>query len=106
MIKLGIDINFQDNKGNTALMRACVYEHKKIVEILLAVGADIYITNNKGRNAIICACEGYVGGKIIRILIDAYYKKDKDKFDSIVKSIEKYELSDKTRTYINNKIEI
>ena len=49
------DVNIQDNKGYTALMRAVYYPHnsqtENIVTLLLDKGANIHTRNNLGRNA-------------------------------------------------------
>ena len=49
LIDLGSDINLQANNGWTALMYACKYKHKNIVEFLLKNGAysDLRNTRNE-----------------------------------------------------------
>lgn len=53
LIKNGADVNAV-TKGNrtTALMRACMGDHDKIVELLLKNGADRDVTDSRGKKAI------------------------------------------------------
>lgn len=50
LIKYGVDINLQDDNGDTALIQAC-YSDSSIIELLLNRGADKTIKNKKGLTA-------------------------------------------------------
>lgn len=52
IIKLGVDINARDNRGQTALHRACVLEEVDLIEILLKRKASVNILDNKQQFAI------------------------------------------------------
>lgn len=51
MIDKGADINTQNDKGETALIRAIREEHVKIVRLLLENGADISLRDKNDNNA-------------------------------------------------------
>ena len=46
-----IDVDYQDNKGNTALILASVKTNTDVVKALLAKGANKTLTNNNGQTA-------------------------------------------------------
>ncbi|KAH9495267.1 hypothetical protein Btru_016239 [Bulinus truncatus] len=47
-----IDVNKQDDNGNTALIKACEESLAEAVELLLNHGADVNLTNNEGQTAL------------------------------------------------------
>lgn len=65
LLKRGVDINYRDKNGITALLSACHWGNAPIAKILLQNGADVNIasdTNNFFTNS----------------LLSAYYKKNLD----------------------------
>ena len=52
LLALGIDINIQDEEGNTALMYASYKEHIEIVKELIKSGANVNIKDRKGKTAL------------------------------------------------------
>lgn len=53
----GVDINYQNGGGRTALMRAAKRDYKDIVRVLLDNGADVNIEDHKGKTAIMGAAK-------------------------------------------------
>jgi len=51
----GININKQDNYGDTVLHKACRYGHKDCLELLIKAGAKLNIQSNFGYAALHCA---------------------------------------------------
>ena len=45
----GIDINVQNERGQTALMRAAEYQRTEVVALLLGKGADVNVKSNRNR---------------------------------------------------------
>ena len=64
-----IDINSENNQGNTALMYACKHGHTQIVNALIEAGANINLQNMFGETALIYACR-YNHPDIVNILIN------------------------------------
>jgi ankyrin repeat protein len=74
-----IEINEQDNKGNTLLHKVCAYdvnydanmakETYKKVKLLLDHGADISITNDKDQTALMLASEDNLKIKTVELLM-------------------------------------
>jgi len=54
-IKSGIDINIEDNVGNTALHVASLMDNKEIVKQLIESGANLDIKNHDGKTALYIA---------------------------------------------------
>jgi ankyrin repeat protein len=52
ILSLGININVQDEYGNTALLYAAALLNQEAVELLIKRGADINIGNTWGMNAL------------------------------------------------------
>lgn len=52
LLDRGADLNIKNNKGNTALMYACLLNHEPIVKFLVDKGADLNIKNNEGYTAL------------------------------------------------------
>jgi len=50
-IDKGVDVNFQDQDGDTALMNAVLFEHVENVRLLLSKGADATLKSNSGATA-------------------------------------------------------
>lgn len=46
LIEAGLDKDFQNELGVTALMRACGSQNDEVVDYLLAVGANVNLTTN------------------------------------------------------------
>jgi ankyrin repeat protein len=57
LIEKNIDINYQDARGYTALMKAVRNSGKEIVKILLAAGANTNVVNEYGNTALMMAVE-------------------------------------------------
>ena len=55
LIVKNINLNVQDEAGNTALILASMEGHTKVVALLLNANADKYIVNNNGNDAIFYA---------------------------------------------------
>jgi len=51
LIKAGLDVNAQDQRGNTPVMVACFFNKPAIVKSLVAAKADLTIKNNEGKDA-------------------------------------------------------
>ncbi len=49
--KAPLNLNTQDNDGNTALIDAVKNDHKAIVQELITAGADAPVKNNAGNTA-------------------------------------------------------
>ncbi|XZF15812.1 ankyrin repeat domain-containing protein [Chitinophagaceae bacterium MMS25-I14] len=74
-----IDINRQDNKGNTLLHKVCAYnvnyeaekakETYRKVKLLLEIGADVSITNDKDQTALMLASDDNLKIKTVELLI-------------------------------------
>lgn len=58
MLKIGINVDAQDSKRNTALHQAARAGHADIVSFLLTKGADTASQNNDGQTALIAAAQG------------------------------------------------
>ena len=52
LVKIGADVNKQDEKGQTVLMETVEKEHFKLVKYLVEVGADKNKVDNIGRTAL------------------------------------------------------
>ena len=55
LIKVGVDVNIQDQKGWTALMIASHNGHVKVTELLIREGANVNVQSNVGDTALILA---------------------------------------------------
>ena len=51
-IKKGVDVNYQNGEGRTALMRSAKRGYKDIVRILLDNGADVNLVDSRGKTAL------------------------------------------------------
>ncbi len=67
LIREGIDVDAKDKKGNTALIRASLGSHYKIVELILNKGASTAIKNQMGYTALMTAKQ-FDNQNIINIL--------------------------------------
>ena len=66
----GIDINFQDDKGRTAVIEAAYSGHNDSLQALIDAGADVNIQDKKGKTALMWAA--YYGySSIARALVNA-----------------------------------
>lgn len=66
----GVDVNKQDESGNTPLIYACLRSARDLVALLLDNGADANLGNRKSRTPLHFAAEGG-NYQIISLLIDA-----------------------------------
>ncbi|MEI0604574.1 ankyrin repeat domain-containing protein [Brachyspira alvinipulli] len=55
ILKKNININIQDDVGNTALILACMEGHIEVVKLLVKANADKSIVNKYGNNALFYA---------------------------------------------------
>ncbi|MEI0477590.1 ankyrin repeat domain-containing protein [Brachyspira pulli] len=55
ILEKNINVNIQDDVGNTALILACMEGHIKVVEILVKANADKSIVNKYGNDALFYA---------------------------------------------------
>ena len=55
LIAKNINLNVQDEAGNTALILASMEGHTKVVALLLNANADKYVLNNDGNDALFYA---------------------------------------------------
>ena len=51
LVKAGLNINAQDQRGNTPAMVACFFNKPQILQSLVAAKADLSIKNNEGKDA-------------------------------------------------------
>ncbi len=68
-LNAGVDVNYADSDGYTALMWAAVYEHTEMVRLLIEQGADVNRANNNGTTALMWAAV-YGHTDIVRLLIE------------------------------------
>lgn len=70
LLKIGANINAQDEDGNTAVMAATQQNQVEIVQVLIAHGADINIRNKRLDNVLLYAgAEGLL--QIVQLAIQA-----------------------------------
>lgn len=50
LIKAGLNVNAQDQRGNSAAMVACFFNKPNILKSLLAAKADRSLKNNEGKD--------------------------------------------------------
>ncbi len=75
LINEGVDVNFRNGVGQTALMVASWLNRSGIVHRLIDAGADVNIQSNDGYTALMVASDrGYIN--IVRILLNAGANKD------------------------------
>lgn len=48
IVEKGIDINFQDKRGYTPILSACMYGHQALVAFLVSRGAKLEIDDSNG----------------------------------------------------------
>jgi len=69
-LEKGVPVDFQDEYGETALLKSCVKGQPHVMEHLLSIGADVTPYNVWGRPAIwACVFEGR--SEMVRALLDA-----------------------------------
>jgi ankyrin repeat protein len=51
LLKAGLKVNAQDQRGNTSAMVACFFNKPNILKTLIAAKADLTIQNNEGKDA-------------------------------------------------------
>jgi len=81
LIALGANLDWQDEFGWTALIKAVRFGESGIVQMLIGAGADVNVQNDNGQTPLHVAAFIHMGKTdIARMLIDAGAKKDvKDK---------------------------
>ena len=79
LVSNGVNVNAQNEKGQTPLHRESLLGHEENVRILLAAGADPNIETNDGGSAMNYAIGGTVGGYsgIVELLLKAGAPPDK-----------------------------
>jgi len=70
-IKLGIDANYKDGYGRTALMWAAYYDNTEIVKVLIGAGANLDSQDNYGSTALVWAATYGNKVEIAQMLIKA-----------------------------------
>lgn len=50
LIKAGLNINAQDQRGNTPAMVACFFNKPNILKTLVTAKADLTLKNNEGKD--------------------------------------------------------
>lgn len=50
LIKAGLNVNVQDQRGNTPAMVACFFNKPSILKSLIASKADLTLKNNEGKD--------------------------------------------------------
>jgi ankyrin repeat protein len=50
LIKAGLNLNAQDQRGNTPAMVACFFNKPNILKSLIAAKADLTLKNNEGKD--------------------------------------------------------
>lgn len=80
LIKKGIDINHQNNVGQTPAMYAAIMHHKKQFLALLEAGADLFIEDKRGKSAMDYLTDTNFKHDIEKILLE---KEMDDQDDSV-----------------------
>ena len=70
ILKCGVDINSEDDKGQTALFQACKTGNERLVKTLLEEGASIHHQDHEGNTPIITISQGK-NTNICQVLLDA-----------------------------------
>ena len=55
LLAKGVDANFKDDSGQTALMEASLDGHIEVVQVLVAKGAEVNTSSSRGTTALILA---------------------------------------------------
>jgi len=75
LLKNNVDLNFQDSRGNTALIHSVLHRKKSFSKILIKCGADLNIQNKYGDTAFMIAL-ALDQIDIVKILLDHNVKVD------------------------------
>ncbi|XP_035663981.1 death-associated protein kinase 1-like [Branchiostoma floridae] len=67
-LEAGVDVNTEDEYGDTGLHRACAGGHVKVVELLIKNGANVNVTNWTGDTGLHEAC-GWGRDKVVELFI-------------------------------------
>lgn len=51
LLQAGLDVNAQDQRGNTPAIVACFFNKPRILHSLVAAKADLNVKNNEGKDA-------------------------------------------------------
>ena len=65
------EINHQEHKGRTALMKAAEWNNSWAIELLLENGGDVNLISNRGHTALMFACFNTTSSAIVEKLIKA-----------------------------------
>lgn len=68
-LKHGVDVNQQNNDGNTAFMNAIVRNNTKAIDILKSHATDFKVVNKKGESALALAVQ-YSDPEVVSFLLD------------------------------------
>lgn len=80
LLEAGVNINFKDDMGETALHIASEEGYSEIVQLLLGAGAEVSIKNNNDETALDCAMDA----DVIKLLLDAGAGKYLDDIVSLI----------------------
>lgn len=70
LVGRGVDVDAQNSRGQTALIRAVADDNTETVQTLLELGADPTLTDVDGRNSLSYGIEQGASDSLIRLLID------------------------------------
>lgn len=112
LLEKGLDVNQQDNNGNTAFMNAASGNDLKVVEFLSKKVKDINEVNKKGQSALALAVTNNTvniakfllnnnakttiidtdGNNLVYYLIDSYSKRNEDDFQQKIKLLQSHDV--------------
>ena len=113
LVAAGSNINYQDEKGETALMKAVSSENKEIVSFLIQRNADVTKEDEKGETALMKAIQ-IENLELVKTLIDSeanVFRKNHEGTDAFNLAMQKGNLligemlKTKVREVIKNKMQ-